>query len=469
MLVFDTLAIGGTWVPSEGEGTIEVVDPTTEEIYASIPAGVPTDVDRAVAAARASFPTWSEVPPLERATLLAKVAEELEARRDAIAEVITHEVGMPKRQSASIQVGTGIVAFATAAELAKTYPFEDTTHGLIVREPVGVVGCITPWNYPLNQIGAKVAYALAAGCTVVLKPSEVAPVNAFILAEILHEIFPPGVFNLVTGLGPVVGEALARHPDVDMMSFTGSARAGTRVAELASGTVKRISLELGGKSPNVLLDDADFDKAVPNGVAASYYNSGQTCNALTRMLVPRSELHRVEELARAAAEAYTIGDPFADGIRLGPLVSAVQRDRVRSYIETGIAEGATLITGGAEQPEGLDHGYFVSPTVFSAVTSDMVIAREEIFGPVLSIMPYDTEDEAVAIANDTPYGLAGSVWGSSERANSVARRIRAGQVSINGGRAQGDTPFGGYKQSGMGREHGAFGLEEFLEVKAILV
>src|SRR4051794_17553786 len=345
MQQFDQLYIDGAWVPSTGTEALEVIDSTTEQVFATVPAGTPDDIDRAVAAAKAAFPGWSEEPAPERGKLLRRVAEELEARRDEIADVITHEVGMPKGQSAAIQVGMGIAAFSTASELASTFEFEDTSNGLVVREPIGVVACITPWNYPLNQIGAKVAYALAAGCTVVLKPSEVAPVNAFILAEIIDDLgFPPGVFNLVTGLGPVVGEALAAHPDVDMVSFTGSTRAGRRVSELAAPSIKRVALELGGKSPNVLLDDADFPKMVAAGVGAAYANSGQTCSALTRMIVPRSRLEEVEQLAKDAAESYTVGDPFAEGTRLGPLVSAVQRERVRGYIEKGIEEGASLIT-----------------------------------------------------------------------------------------------------------------------------
>ncbi len=332
-----------------------------------------------------------------------------------------------------------------------------------------MVGCITPWNYPLHQIAAKVAPALAAGCTVVLKPSEVAPLNAFVLAEIFDEVgAPPGVFNLVSGPGPVVGEAIAAHPDVDMVSFTGSTRAGKRVSEVAAATVKRVALELGGKSANVILSDADLAAAVTDGVGKCYFNSGQTCSALTRMLVPRDRLAEAEDLARTAAETFTTGDPFAEGTRLGPLVSATQRDRVRGYIDKGIGEGATLVTGGAEAPEGLETGFFVRPTVFSSVTPDMVIAREEIFGPVLVIMPYDTEEEAIEIANGTDYGLAGGVWsGDPDRAKAVARRLRTGQVEVNGGNFNPMAPFGGYKQSGNGREFGAFGLEEFLEVKSL--
>ena len=470
MTDYDKLYIDGAWVEPAGTDKLEVIDATTEQVFATIPEGVPADIDRAVAAAKAAFPGWSEESASERGKLLRRVAEELEARRDEIADVITHEVGMPKPLSAAIQVGTGISAFTLASELLATYEFEDDRDGLVVREPIGVVGCITPWNYPLNQIGAKVAYTLAAGCTVVLKPSEVAPVNAFILAEIMDEIgFPAGVFNLVTGIGPVVGEALAAHPDVDMISFTGSTRAGKRVSELAAQNVKRVALELGGKSPNVLLDDADFSKAVAAGVGAAYTNSGQTCSALTRMIVPRERLAEVEQLAKDAAESYTVGDPFAEGTRLGPLISAVQLERVRGYINKGIEEGATLVTGGPDAPEGLEAGYFVRPTVFSNVTRDMTIAREEIFGPVLSIMPYDSEEEAIEIANDTVYGLAGAVSGSDERALHVARRIRAGQVRVNRGRGGSADPFGGYKQSGLGREHGQHGLEEFLEVKALMV
>jgi betaine-aldehyde dehydrogenase len=332
-----------------------------------------------------------------------------------------------------------------------------------------VIGCITPWNYPLHQVIAKVAPALAAGCTVVLKPSEVAPLTAFILAEIIDDAgLPAGVFNLVTGLGPVVGEALASHEDVDMISFTGSTRAGKRVSELAAHTVKRVALELGGKSANIILDDADFDKAVRGGVNNCYFNSGQTCSAHTRMLVPRERHDEAVQIAKEAAEAFTVGDPREGKAKLGPLVSEVQRDRVRGYIRKGQEEGATLVTGGAEAPEGLDKGYFIRPTVFSNVSNNMTIAREEIFGPVLSIIPYENEDDAVRIANDTMYGLAGGVWSADlERAKRVARRLRTGQVDINGGKFNALAPFGGYKQSGNGREMGKYGLEEFLETKSL--
>jgi aldehyde dehydrogenase (NAD+)/betaine-aldehyde dehydrogenase len=468
--VRDMLFIGGSWVPSSGTGSIEVVDSTTEEVIGTVPEGTPDDIDAAVAAARAAFPGWSALPVEERTALLTKVSQALDARKESLADLITHEVGMPRILSQLVQVGLPTTSFASMAQVAADFTWEQTIgNSLIVREPIGVVGAITPWNYPLHQIAAKVAPALAAGCTVVLKPSEVAPLNAFVLADIFDEIgLPDGVFNLVTGFGPLVGEALAAHPDVDMVSFTGSTRAGRRVSEVAAATVKRVALELGGKSANVILDDADLDKAVPDGVGKCYFNSGQTCSALTRMLVPRDRLGEVEELATAAAESWTPGDPFDGSTRLGPLVSAAQRDRVRNYIDKGVGEGATLLTGGADAPEGLDHGFFVKPTVFSSVTRDMSIAREEIFGPVLVIIPYDSEDEAVEIANDTDYGLAGGVWSAdADRAKSVARRLRTGQVEVNGGGFNPMAPFGGYKQSGNGREFGAFGLEEYLEVKSL--
>jgi acyl-CoA reductase-like NAD-dependent aldehyde dehydrogenase len=353
--------------------------------------------------------------------------------------------------------------------MAETSWEEEVGNSLIVREPVGVVGAITPWNYPLHQICAKVAPALAAGCTIVVKPSEVAPLNAFLLADVLDELgLPGGTFNLVTGLGPVVGEAMARHPGIDMISFTGSTAAGRRVSEAASATVKRVALELGGKSPNVVLDDAPLEEAITDGVSKCFLNSGQTCSALTRMLVPRERLAEAEQIAKAVAEQFTTGDPFDPGTRLGPLVSDVQRERVRSYIRQGQEEGAKLVAGGADPPEGLERGYFVRPTVFSEVTPEMRIAQEEIFGPVLAIMPYDDEEDAVRIANATIYGLAGGVWSADEeRAKRVARRIRTGQVEINGGAFNPLAPFGGYKQSGHGRELGRFGLEEFLQVKSM--
>jgi acyl-CoA reductase-like NAD-dependent aldehyde dehydrogenase len=470
MDVRDKLYIDGAWVASTSTDTVDVIDSTTEEVIGSVPLGSADDVDKAVRAARAAFDEWSQVSASERAKYTSRIAEALGAKMADIAQLISHEVGMPLSLSMLIQAGLPIGTFASQADLVEQIVWEEQVgNSLVVREPVGVVGAITPWNYPLHQIAAKVAPALAAGCTVVLKPSEVAPLNAFLLADVIHDVgLPPGVFNLVSGAGPVVGEAIAAHPEVDMVSFTGSTRAGRRVSEVASATVKRVALELGGKSANIILEDADFEKAVSTGVTMCYLNSGQTCSALTRMIVPRSRLAEVEEIARRTAEAATPGNPFDDSTRLGPLVSAAQRDRVRGYIEKGLEEGAKLVTGGAEAPEGLETGYFVRPTVFSEVRRDMTIAQEEIFGPVLSILPYDSEEEAVSIANDSVYGLAGAVWaGDLDRAKAVARRIRTGQVDVNGGSFNMFAPFGGYKQSGHGRELGKFGLEEFLEIKSL--
>jgi aldehyde dehydrogenase (NAD+) len=470
MQVRDTIYIDGAWVPSGGTGTIDVFGSATEEVIGRIPEGVPEDVDRAVAAAKAAFPAWSVTTAEERAKHLTRLQEGLAGRMAELAALIATEVGMPIRLAGAIQVGLPTMVMGTYAQILSEFPFEERVgHSLVVREPVGVVGAITPWNYPLHQIVAKVAPALAAGCTIVLKPSEVAPLNAFMLAEIVDEAgLPPGVFNLVSGTGAVVGEAIAAHPDVDMVSFTGSTRAGRRVSELAAATVKRVALELGGKSANVILDDADLERAVSAGVTNCYLNSGQTCTAWTRMLVPRARLAEAESIAAAKAEAYRLGDPLSEETNLGPLASAAQRDRVRGYIRKGLEEGAKLVTGGEEAPDGLDQGYFVRPTVFSDVRPDMTIAQEEIFGPVLSIIPYDTEEEAVEIANGTIYGLAGGVWsGDAERAQRVGRRLRTGQVDINGAGFNPLAPFGGYKQSGVGRELGRHGLEEYLETKAL--
>ncbi len=466
----DRLYIGGEWVESTGSGTIDVINSTTEEVMGTIPEGTPEDVDRAVAAARDAFDSWSVTSPEERAALLQAIATRLGERSEEITVLVAQELGMPVPLAMMIQAGLPTMSFASMAQMLAEFQWEEEVgNSLIVREPAGVVGAITPWNYPLHQVSAKVAPALAAGCTVVLKPSEVTPLTAFVLAEIMEEVgVPAGVFNLVTGTGPVVGEAIAGHAGVDMVSFTGSTRAGKRVSELASQTVKPVALELGGKSANVILDDADFSKAVVDGIGKCFLNSGQTCSALTRMLVPRARLPEVEAIAAAALEQTVVGDPFAEGTALGPLVSDAQRERVRGYIRKGEEEGAKLVAGGAEAPEGLERGFFVRPTVFSEVRSDMTIAQEEIFGPVLSIIPYDTEEEAIAIANDSIYGLAGGVWsGDEERAKRVARRIRTGQVEINGGVFNPLAPFGGYKQSGHGRELGHFALEEFLQVKSL--
>ncbi len=466
----DRLFIGGEWVQSSGSGTLEVVNAATEEVMGTIPEGTPEDVDRAVRAARGAFESWSQTSVDERADWMQRIAMALGERMEEIAALIAQEVGMPIKLAHMIQAGLPTMSFGSMPQvMAETVWEEEVGNSLVVREPVGVVGAITPWNYPLHQISAKVAPALAAGCTVVLKPSEVAPLNAFLLADVLDGLgLPAGVFNLVTGVGPVVGEAIAAHPDVDMVSFTGSTAAGRRVSEVAARTVKKVALELGGKSPNVILEDADLQDAITDGVSKCYLNSGQTCSALTRMLVPRSRLPEAEAIAAAVAQHFAPGDPFSPDTLLGPLVSDTQRERVRGYIRKGVEEGAKLVAGGDDPPEGLDRGFYVKPTVFSEVTPDMTIAQEEIFGPVLSIMPYDDEEDAVRIANDSQYGLAGGVWsGDEERAKRVARRIRTGQVEINGGAFNPLAPFGGYKQSGHGRELGRFGLEEFLAVKSL--
>jgi aldehyde dehydrogenase (NAD+) len=468
--VREKIFIGGEWVESTGPEAIEVINPTSEEVMGRIPAGTAADVERAVGAARAAFEPWSQTSREERSGYLAAIAAGLGERSAEIAATITQELGMPLKLSQLIQAGLPIGQFAAMPGLIEEVAWEEEIgNSRVLREPVGVLGAITPWNYPLNQIAAKVAPALAAGCTVVLKPSEVVPLNAFILAEVIEAAgLPAGVFNLITGTGPVVGEAIAAHPGVDMVSFTGSTRAGRRVSELASATVKPVAMELGGKSPNVILDDADLARAVPDGVGKCFLNSGQTCSALTRMLVPRQLLAAAEELASETAQSFTPGDPFEESSRLGPLVSERQRERVRGYIAKGIEEGAKLLTGGAEPPEGLDRGYFVRPTVFSEVGAEMTIAQEEIFGPVLVIQPYDGEEDAVQIANHTVYGLAGGVWSADpERAIALARRIRTGQVEINGGAFNPLAPFGGYKQSGHGRENGRLAIEELLQVKSL--
>jgi aldehyde dehydrogenase (NAD+) len=464
------LYVGGRWVDPVADGAIEVVNASIEEVMGRIPEGSPADVDRAVEAARAAFDSWSQTPLEQRVELCSAISLRLQERQEEIAALISQELGSPIRISMMVQAGLPIMDFGSMAHLVEHIPWEQQIgNSLVVREPIGVVGAITPWNYPLHQIAAKVAPAMTAGCTVVLKPSEVTPLNAFVLAQIMDEVgVPAGVFNLVSGYGPVVGEAIAAHPGVDMVSFTGSTRAGRRVSEVAAATVKKVALELGGKSPNVILDDADLEKAVVNGIRKCYLNSGQTCSALTRMLVPRDKLPVVEQIAAAAVAQTPVGEPFDESTALGPLVSDVQRDRVRAYIEKGIEEGARLVAGGPEPPEGLERGYYVRPTVFSDVTPDMTIAREEIFGPVLAIMPYDDEDDAIRIANDSDYGLAGGVYSASEeRAKAVARRIRTGQVEINGAAFNPLAPFGGYKQSGHGRELGPYGIEEFLTLKSM--
>ena len=466
----DSHFIGGQWVTAESDERISVINSTTEQVMGSVPAGTAAEVDAAVAAATAALPAWSAVPAWDRANLMAAVGAQLSSRMEEIAVLVAQELGMPAVQAAAIQAGLPAMTFGSMPEMVEQIEWEQQIgNSLVLREAVGVVGAITPWNYPLHQVAAKVAPALTAGCTVVLKPSEVTPLTAFLLAEVFDSVgLPAGVFNLVCGTGPVVGAAIAGHPGIDMVSFTGSTASGRAVSEAAAANVTQVALELGGKSPNIILEDADLMQAVPNGVAKCFLNSGQTCSALTRMVVPRSRLAEVEAIAAATAAAFTPGDPFAEDTKLGPLVSEVQRDRVRGFIETGIAEGAKLVAGGPDAPEGLETGWFVQPTVFSDVDNSMRIAREEIFGPVLVLIPYDTEEEAIAIANDSDYGLAGGVWSADEeRAKAVARQIRTGQVEINGGAFNPLAPFGGFKQSGHGRELGLHGLEEFLAVKSL--
>jgi len=464
--------INGSWAASAGPGGIDVVNPATGSVIDRVPAGHEADVDAAVRAARDAFPAWSATPPAERAQRLDAARRLLEDRADEVAATISADMGSPVGFARKVQVGTPLAVLASYIDLLAGYDFggERIGNALVVREPAGVAGAITPWNYPLHQVVAKVAAALAAGCTVVLKPSEVAPLAAYELAAIFHETgLPPGVFNLVSGTGEVTGEALAGHQDVDAVSFTGSVRAGRRVAEVAAGTVKRVTLELGGKSANLILPDADLATAVKVGVAKAFVNAGQTCNALTRMLVHSGSYAEAVELAAGHADRYRVGDPMAPDTRVGPLASAAQRDRVAGYIRRGEAEGAGVAAGGAEPPPGLESGCYVRPTVFADVTPDMTIAREEIFGPVLCMLAYRTPEEAVAIANGTPYGLAAAVWSADqEHAVRVARQLRAGQVEINGGAFNVAAPFGGFGQSGYGRELGVHGLEEFLEVKALL-
>ena len=462
--------IDGGWVPSSSPTSINVDNAATEETIARVPAGSAEDAGQAIRAARAAFGPWSSLPLEKRCEFLQVAADGLAARSDEIARAITAEVGMPLKLSQRIQAALPPQVMAGYACLAREFAFEERIgNSLVIKEPVGVVGAITPWNYPLHQVVAKVAPALAAGCTVVLKPSELAPLSAYVLAEVFHAVgLPRGVFNLVCGTGPTVGEAIAAHAEVDMVSFTGSTRAGKRVSELAAATVKRVALELGGKSPSIVLDDADLSRAVKGTINSCFLNSGQTCTALTRLLVPQSRYEEAARLAVETAKTFAPGDPMRDETRLGPLISRTQRERVRAYIRKGVEEGAELLLGGAEPPPGLERGYFVQPTVFGRVRPGMAIEQEEIFGPVLSIAGYRDEEDAVRIANDTIYGLAGAVWSADEeRARRVARRIRAGKIDVNGGGFNVMAPFGGYKQSGHGREFGRYGLEEFLEVKSM--
>lgn len=471
LITKDLFYIDGQWQKPQGSDVAEVVNPATEEPVARVAMGNGADVDRAVAAARAAFAGWSQTPPAQRAEYLDRIAAGIEARTADLADAITAEMGSPCSLVKPTQIGNPLFTFKEAAELARTYQFE-SDHGKthVIREAIGVCAMITPWNFPLNQIAGKVAPALAAGCTMVLKPSELAPLDAFILAEIVHDAgLPAGVFNLIVGAGPTVGEALAAHPQVDMVSITGSTRAGAAVAIAAAPTIKRVAQELGGKSANLILPDADFGRAVKGGVRLAMFNSGQACNGPTRMLIPRQHQREIEDIVVKAVEGIVVGNPRDDKTYMGPIANRAQYERVIAFIRRAMDEGARLLIGGPERPEGLDKGFYVKPTVFTDVRNDMLTAREEAFGPVLALIPYDTEDEAVAIANDNPYGLSSYVQsGDLEHAKRVGRRIRAGHVELNGARWDQGAPFGGYRMSGNGREHGVWGLEEFLETKAML-
>jgi aldehyde dehydrogenase (NAD+) len=463
--------IDGAWVDPAEPKELKVINPATEEVAGVISMGSAKDVDRAVMAARRAFDSYSRSSPAERLALLERILAAYKAHYDEIAQAISIEMGAPITLSKGSQTGIGVGHISAMIDVLKNFKFEEMRGTVrLVQEAVGVCALITPWNWPMNQVAAKVVPALAAGCTMVLKPSEYSPFSAIIWAKVMHEAgVPAGVFNLVNGDGNNVGAPLSSHREVDMVSFTGSTRAGSEVAKNAAASVKRVHQELGGKSPNVLLDDADFERAVKQSVLHVFQNSGQSCNAPTRMLVPAAKLAEVEAIAKRVAEGVITGDPTSEKTNLGPVVSKLQFERVEGYIAKGIAEGAKVVIGGSGRPDGLTKGYFVKPTIFSNVRNDMTIAREEIFGPVLCILPYDNEEQAVQIANDTPYGLAAYVWSKDNlRARRIGGRIRAGQVTLNGAQGNMNTPFGGFKMSGNGREWGEFGLRDFLEVKAVI-
>ena len=462
--------INGSWVEPSETNTLGVENPATLEQCATISIGSNADVDNAVAAAKAAFETFSQTSVEERAALLDKIAEIYMSRIGEIAEAIREEMGAPISLASTAQAYAGLAHITEAAKILRNFSFsEDLGAHRVVKEPIGVCGLITPWNWPMNQVTCKVAPALAVGCTMVLKPSEVAPLSSYIFTEIMHEAgVPAGVYNMVNGDGPGVGTALSKHPDVDMMSFTGSTRAGSLVAQNAAPTVKRVTQELGGKSPNIVLDDADLEAAVTRGVLHMYNNTGQSCNAPSRMLVPRGRLAEAEQIAAAVSQTVVVGDTADKDTTMGPVVSKVQWDKIQGLIQKGIDEGAKLVCGGTGLPDGIEAGHYVRPTVFSEANNDMTISREEIFGPVLTMIPYDSEEEAIRIANDTPYGLAGYVQsGDMDHARAVASKIRAGNIHINGASGGPDIPFGGYKQSGNGREWGAHGFTDYLEIKAI--
>ena len=462
--------INGQWVDPVTPHEFDVINPATEEICAKISLGSEEDAHRAVAAAKKAFESYSRTSRAERIELLESCVAAYKKHYKDIADAIREEMGAPASLANSAQAYCGQGHLEEALRVLRTFEFEEQLgNHRIFKEPIGVCGLITPWNWPVNQISCKVAPALAVGCTMVLKPSEVAPLSGYVFAQVMHEAgVPAGVFNLVNGDGPTVGTALSRHPDIAMISFTGSTRAGTLVAQNAAPTVKRVTQELGGKSPNIVLDDADLEDAVTRGVKHMYNNTGQSCNAPSRMLVPAAKLAEAEAIAAKVTDSVVVGDPAAETTTMGPVVSEAQFNKIQALIEKGIAEGAKLVTGGPGRPEGLNKGYYVRPTVFSQANNEMTIAREEIFGPVLTMIPYETEEEAIRIANDTPYGLAGYVQsGDLEHARQVASRIRAGNVSINGTGAGFDVPFGGYKQSGNGREWGSHGFADYLEIKAV--
>ena len=464
------LYIDGSWVEPNGEGTIEVINPASEGVIGSVPVGIESDANAAVEAARAAFTGWSESTIDERSNYLNLLSSALKDRGEEIAELITSEVGTPIEYSRMAMVGTPRVVSRSYAKILDGFAWEEEIrNSIVVKEPIGVVAMITPWNFPLHQIIGKVAPAIAAGCTMVLKPSKEAPLNAFVLADILDEIgLPNGVFNLISGHGREIGETLASHPEVDMVSFTGSTNAGVRVSELAAPSVKRVTLELGGKSANIILDDADIPRAASSAIYSCFANSGQECSALTRLLIPEDSREEVVEVIASKIGRYTVGDPMDGTSKCGPLVSKRQQESVSRYISTGIDEGATLVAGGEGMPDDLDSGFYVRPTVFADVTPQMTVFREEIFGPVLCITTYSNVEEAIELANDSEYGLSGGVWsGDESRAMKVARKLRTGQVSINGGAFNVTAPFGGYKKSGLGRELGVHGMEEFLETKSI--
>ena len=468
---YNKFFINGKWIEPAGRSTLDVINPATEKAFATISLGNADDVDSAAKAAKSAFDSWSNSSIEERKEIISSIVGGLKSRSDEMATAISSEMGAPMGLSKTAQVGSGLGHFMNVLSILENFEFEEirgTTK--IVKEPAGVCGFITPWNWPLNQIACKVAPAIAAGCTMVLKPSEIAPISAYILTEIIAESgLPAGVFNLVNGDGLTVGAAISGHPDIDLVSFTGSTRAGREVAKAAADGIKRVTQELGGKSANIILNDVpDFARAVSGGVAGCFGNSGQSCNAPTRMLVPQSRMEEAINAAKAAAAKSVVGDPSAESTRMGPVVSEIQFNKIQTLIQKGIDEGADLIAGGPARPEGLEEGYFVRPTIFANVSNDMTIAREEIFGPVLSIIGYKDDDDAVSIANDTDYGLSGYVSGEPEHAQAIARKLRTGNVHINGAGPDFSAPFGGYKQSGNGREWGIEGFEEFLETKAMM-